>query len=304
MHITEHQNRGTFCELEDVLFEVVDLGVQPFAGRLPLSIEVAARQVAAIVSMNYTVRVYHWHHLEDEIVAQLKSLFVVAGEKIDDALNDVAGDSLTRMRPSSDENTLLRTTISKIADSEQFDAVASKGTGEQRSMHDALVLLFQPIEGAVELGVGVWVVVREKHLVVVVAEAVVERKREVLLGAALPNLFHCAVAEVMDVGSVAMPPSARMLLLLYAVYEHLHALLEERRALVEVHDVELVLLMRHCTRYPKKEPLGKAVGVDVALHRQVVLFFTPYLLGLLQIAALEVTLELQHAFVRGGQRRH
>lgn len=80
-------------------FGIVDGGVELFGGLDPLSVEVSAWEVAAVVADDDAVDVQHGYDFEDEVLAQHAGGGAVAQQKVDNILYNKAAHCLTRMNP-------------------------------------------------------------------------------------------------------------------------------------------------------------------------------------------------------------
>lgn len=248
------------------------------------------------------VGIDHRHNFEHKIISQLEGTLVVAGQEVYDPLYDIAGHRFARMGPTSNEYPFFLSVVDEVGYGQDLNSVASQCPRQHSSVHDAPLRPFKPIQVAVELCVRIRVVVSKEDLVVLVTESIAERQGAVLLQSAVSDFFNCAIPKVVNVCAISMPPSPRVLLLFQAVDHDLHSLLEQGGFFVEIGQVKLILPAALGVLNLEEEPLGVPVSVDVALHEQVVLLFTPYLLGLLEISTLEVAFEAECLLLGRRQR--
>ena len=72
-----------------------------FGGVLPLSVEVVARDVRAVVAVNDSIGIQHRDDLKDEVLSKFFGFFMTGNEELDDAVADVGADRLSRMDSGS-----------------------------------------------------------------------------------------------------------------------------------------------------------------------------------------------------------
>jgi hypothetical protein len=78
--------------------------VEGLEWRLPLSVQIYARQVAAIVSKDYSIRIQHRDQIEDIQRSQQMSDRMRGDNEINEATHHKGGRCLTRMDSSRHDN--------------------------------------------------------------------------------------------------------------------------------------------------------------------------------------------------------
>lgn len=114
MQVYEHE---TVLLLEDSPFSEVYLRTTGFVITVPDSIQVVAGEAASVVAIDDSIRVEHWHYLEDEIFSQSLSLLAVRYQKANHALTDKGSWSLSWMHSASDEHNSFFFTTLEVCDS-------------------------------------------------------------------------------------------------------------------------------------------------------------------------------------------
>ncbi len=98
------------------------------------------------------------------------------------------------------------------------------------------------------------------------------------------------VLEVDDVVSSTEPASFISRMLLLTVNHDLHSHIMQGIRLAEVHDIEFHLHVLGRIRDLKEEPLGVAIGVNIILQQEVILFIV-LLVGDAEVPTLETRFE-------------
>ena len=96
----------------------------------PLSVQIKAAERAPIISDDDTVWIQHRNNLEDKVVSQILGHFLITNQELEDALDDIARITLTRMNPTCDhDGTTYRYFLwsrAKIRDNSHLTVVAGK----------------------------------------------------------------------------------------------------------------------------------------------------------------------------------
>ena len=72
----------------------------------PLSVQVEARETAAVVADYNSVRVQHWYYFEDVRIAELSGFLLISQNELNDTFHDEATVAFARVHPSANYHTL------------------------------------------------------------------------------------------------------------------------------------------------------------------------------------------------------
>ena len=75
VHVAVHYNAALPVSEPDQLLRVEDGRVQEFVRLKPLAVQVTTQQRAAVIAVNYTVRVQHRHDFENKVLPQVNRQF-------------------------------------------------------------------------------------------------------------------------------------------------------------------------------------------------------------------------------------
>lgn len=70
MEVAEEEHLVVEVAHLEKLLRVVNCRVEQLAWIRPASVEVGADEIASVVAVDNTVRIEHWHNLEDECLAK------------------------------------------------------------------------------------------------------------------------------------------------------------------------------------------------------------------------------------------
>ena len=159
VEVAVQSQRALVCETGDELLGVVNRGVQHLARVLPSSVQVAACQTAAVVTVDDSVWVEHGDDLEDELVSELASFSVVADQKVNGSLHHERGVGLTWVDPCADNHPLLLSVLlngHSVGNRQVLTLVASYGSTQSVSRNVIQLLCLDGVEILCQVGVGVW----------------------------------------------------------------------------------------------------------------------------------------------------
>jgi len=85
---------------DNLMFEIVNLGMKSFTGKSPLSIDVISWNICSVVATDNTIDIHHWNNTELVILSQGFCLDSCRKQKVQEALNDKRCRSLTCVLPT------------------------------------------------------------------------------------------------------------------------------------------------------------------------------------------------------------
>ena len=132
MNINEKIYLSAFQRLFYHFLHAINFWRSLHGGIEPLAVQVVAAETGPVVSHNDAVGIKHRNYFEDKSLTEYACIFILAHEKLDEALNNEGGIGLARMHPRRNNNgtplCYLVLSALQVGDYEHFNTISSNCT--------------------------------------------------------------------------------------------------------------------------------------------------------------------------------